>query len=73
MDLKDIEDPTPREEYNRLAEERWKQEKERLQKDIARSAELLSQHLRAVTEKDAQLARIELKLDEVLELLRRER
>lgn len=71
MDLKDIKDPTPLEEYDRLVEERWKQEKERLQKDIARNAELLSQHLRAVTEKDAQLARIELKLDEVLELLRR--
>lgn len=71
MDLTDIKDPIPQEEYARRVEERWKQEKERLQEDIAQNAKLFSKYLHAVTEKDAQLARIELKLDEVLDLLRR--
>jgi hypothetical protein len=48
-----------------------KSNRENAYKDIAQIADLLSQHLHSVTQKDAQLARIELKLDEVLELLRR--
>ncbi|QDA35658.1 hypothetical protein E4191_15905 (plasmid) [Paracoccus liaowanqingii] len=73
MDLKDIDDPTPPEEYARRAEERRKQGEERVLKNLAQDAKLHSQQMRAVIEKDAQLARIELKIDEVLELLRRER
>lgn len=73
MGLKDIDDPTPPEEYARRAEERRKQDEERVLKNLAQDAELHSQQVRAVIENDAQLARIELKLDEVLELLQRDR
>lgn len=69
--LKNSADPTSSEEHERLARIRFAEEQARREKETDENLKELGRQLHAFVQREAQLQRIEDKLDEILTMLKK--